>query len=243
MPKPRHLNTSPTNWLFFIADGLLVTVHSKPSRSIDETWQRVQRQDIDLNIGSIRLSCRVLRAVADRYIPILMATEERLETLESDIVVAGSDSMLAELISTKTMLKKMHRTQIYHCNTVRDWREGVEEASGVTTPLAADVSHEMNDVMEHFERVNNLSHLYQELADDLINGYLSISSHKLNQIMKIFTAFTVIFLPLTLIAGIYGMNFANMPELQWQYGYFAVLAAMVCVVIGGLVIAKWRRWL
>ena len=61
--------------------------------------------------------------------------------------------------------------------------------------------------------------------------------------MKIFTAFTVIFLPLTLIAGIYGMNFANMPELQWQYGYFAVLAAMVCVVIGGLVIAKWRRWL
>jgi magnesium transporter len=233
-----------TNQLaFFIADGLLVTVHSKPSRSIDETWQRVQRQDIDLNIGSIRLSCRVLRAVADRYIPILMATEERLETLESDIVVAGSDSMLAELISTKTMLKKMHRTQIYHCNTVRDWREGVEEASDVTTPLAADVSHEMNDVMEHFERVNNLSHLYQELADDLINGYLSISSHKLNQIMKIFTAFTVIFLPLTLIAGIYGMNFANMPELQWQYGYFAVLAAMVCVVIGGLVIAKWRRWL
>ena len=63
----------------------------------------------------------------DRYIPILMVTEERLETLESDIVVAGSDSILAELISTKTMLKKMHRTQIYHCNTMRDWREGLKK--------------------------------------------------------------------------------------------------------------------
>jgi magnesium transporter len=233
-----------TNQLaFFMADGLLVTVRKRVSRSIDETWQRLSDGTFDLSIGSTRLACRVVRAVADRYVPILLGAEARLEALEEEILIAGSDSMLAELISTKTMLKKMRRTQIYHCDTVRDWREAALAQPDPHRQHTTETRHELNDAVEHFERVNNLSHLYQELADDLINGYLSISTHKLNQIMKIFTAFTVIFLPLTLIAGIYGMNFENMPELQWRYGYFAVLAAMVFVVMGGFVIAKWRRWL
>jgi magnesium transporter len=95
---------------------------------------------------------------------------------------------------------------------------------------------------EHFERVSSLSSLYQELADDLINGYLSISSHKLNQIMKVFTGFTVVFLPLSLMTGIYGMNFDYMPQLHWHYGYYAVLASTVVLIFGGLIVAKWRRW-
>ena len=91
--------------------------------------------------------------------------------------------------------------------------------------------HEFNDVSENMERLTSLCQLNQELAVDLMNTYLSVASHHLNQIMRVLTIATVLFLPLGLLAGIYGMNFEWIPELKWRYGYFAVIGAMITVVV------------
>lgn len=101
------------------------------------------------------------------------------------------------------------------------------------------------DVLEQqmFERLVSLSTLYQELINDLISGYISVSSHRLNQIMKVLTLVTVMFLPLGLIVGLYGMNFENMPEPHFEYGYFVVLGLMATVVITLLVIFRRMRWI
>lgn len=105
------------------------------------------------------------------------------------------------------------------------------------------MTHEYNDLFENLERLASLAQLNQELAIDSLNTHLSLLTHKLNQVMRVLTIATVIFLPLTLLAGIYGMNFANMPELGWQYGYFAVLGIMAMLVLALMTIFRKRRWL
>ena len=103
--------------------------------------------------------------------------------------------------------------------------------------------HEFNDVYEHTERVASLTTLYKDLVDDLMNGYISITSHRLNQIMKVLTVVTVIFLPLTLMVGIYGMNFEYIPELKFQYAYFILLGVMATLVTALLLLFRKIRWL
>jgi magnesium transporter len=83
----------------------------------------------------------------------------------------------------------------------------------------------------------------QELARDLMDGYISLNGHRLNNIMKTLTIASVIFLPLTFIAGVYGMNFDNMPELHWQYGYLFALALMVLIALLLYLAFKRNDWL
>jgi magnesium transporter len=97
--------------------------------------------------------------------------------------------------------------------------------------------------LEHTERLASLTILYKELTDDLMNGYISITGHRLNQIMKILTVVTVIFLPLTLIAGIYGMNFEYIPELKVKSAYFILLGFMSFIAIILLIIFRKVKWI
>ena len=106
----------------------------------------------------------VVQAAVERpELVLLVEVEERLSLLEDQVSEVGSDQMLGELISSKTMLKKMHRTQIYHCDAINDWRESLlgerREHTGRSTAMDADQRHELNDLAEHFERVSSLSSL------------------------------------------------------------------------------------
>jgi magnesium transporter len=104
------------------------------------------------------------------------------------------------------------------------------------------LEHELNDVFEQQERANSLTTLYYELASDLIESYISIASHRLNQVMKILTIITAVFVPLSFLAGIYGMNFENMPELHSASGYF-LLGVMAGIALLLLFIFRKMRWL
>ncbi|MCH4597101.1 magnesium transporter, partial [Achromobacter xylosoxidans] len=77
----------------------------------------------------------------------------------------------------------------------------------------------------------------------MMDIYLSFQSNRMNQQMRVLTVITIIFMPLTVITGIYGMNFDNMPELHWHYGYFMVLGVMLCIIIGLLIFFSRRKWL
>jgi magnesium transporter len=109
--------------------------------------------------------------------------------------------------------------------------------------LSPDHEHEQLDVYEHLERIASLSSLLHDLAADLIDGYISVASHRLNQIMKVLTIVTAIFVPLGFLAGIYGMNFENMPELHSPWGYYGLLSVMGLIAGGLLLVFKRKRWL
>jgi magnesium transporter len=137
----------------------------------------------------------------------------------------------------KSDLKKLRRVFVYHQQIFAALR--LERFPG----LSEDHQHELNDLFEHQERAGSLTQLYYGLASDLIDGYISLAAHHLNSIMKTLTIVASIFIPLTFIAGIYGMNFENMPELKAPEGYFLVLVVMALIATVLIVLFRRRRWL
>lgn len=217
----------------FFAPRLLVTRHDGPSPSIERLRARVQTQPILLGAGTDRLAVSLARHIVDRYLPMLLDLEPRLEAAEDEMIANPRDALLAELTGLKSNLKKLRRLLAYHLQVVQ----------GMRRTLDRKLKHEINDVYEHLERASTLTNLHHELVGDLIEGYISVASHRLNQIMKVLTIVTAIFVPLSFLAGIYGMNFEHMPELHSPYGYFGLLSAMAIIAAVLLYTFKRKRWL
>lgn len=237
--ETRDINHRTIQTGFFIAADFLVTVRSETSASIDGAWEELiggEAVPAASPAAPALLACRIARLIVDRYSPVLQDMEMRLEEMEEEMFTVSNDRMLEELFNYNRNLKQIRRTMVYHTNVFRS-------LLAQKSPVTHSVQHELNDLFEHFERLSSLSALFQELVVDLINGYLSLSSHRLNRIMKILTIFTVIFLPLTLLVGVYGMNFSYMPELEWHYGYFFALGLMGAVVAGSLTLFRRLKWL
>ncbi len=221
----------------FIGGDFLVTRHSAQSLSVDRRWQALAAGDADAAQGPLFWACRVARAVADRYGPVLLGLEERLDKVEDELFDARTDALMEELVGYNTRVRKLRRVLAYH--------EGVfRELSREEGLLAGDrLRHAYVDVHEQMERYASLSGLYQELISDLVDGYISLNGHHLNQVMKVLTVVTVIFVPLTLLVGVYGMNFEYMPELKAEHGYQILLAAMLGIAVTLLALFRKMRWL
>ena len=222
---------------FFVGKRLLITRRNAKSLSIDHIWVKLQKKRLDPQRGPAYITYAICRRIVDRYTPVVLSLEERLDEVESEMFLQTDDALLEELIANNSRLKKLRRILTYHTGLMQ------ELASGTNPFVGIDESHAFNDAYTHFERLASLSNLYQELTMDLVNAYISLSSHRLNHIIKMLTMVTVIFLPLSLLAGIYGMNFEFIPELRWQFGYFLVLLAMGAVVLGSLFLFRKLRWL
>lgn len=221
----------------FVSDRCLVTRHSGPVGAVDKVLNAAEGDTALMARGCGHLALHLSNLVVRRYVDLMLGMEARLEALEQRMFDHADDELLAQLIAYKGELKKLRRVFLYHEQVLKSIVQ--EQTPGIPPQL----HHEARDVYEQQERAGSLSMLYYELADDLVDGYISLASHKLNQIMKVLTIVTVIFVPLGLIAGIYGMNFENMPELHSRFGYFGVLIFMGMLVTVLLYVFRRRRWL
>lgn len=223
----------------FIGEGFFITRQSAPSSSIARLRDELLADATLCRAGPDALALRLARISIDRYVQRLLTLEPRLEDLERDIVERPRDEMLAELIGYKTDLRKFRRVLRYHVDVFDD----LLDAQRRPTQISAARVHEITDVYEHQERAASLATLFYEVATDLIDGYISLASHRLNNIMKVLTIVTAIFVPLSFLAGLYGMNFEHMPELKTQNGYFILLGVMAALATGLLIVFRRRRWL
>ena len=221
----------------FIGPRFLLTRHSRVSVSIDKLWAEVRdggqlpaRRPDGIAIG-------LTRYVVDRYLPILLDLEQRLDVLEGEMIAQPRDTLLFELVEHKSNLKKLRRIMAYHAEVFARLR------SQSWPEVGGDREHEINDVFEQLERATSLAGLYHELASDLQDGYISLASHKLNNIVKVLTVITVIFVPLSFLAGLYGMNFENIPELHYRYAYYVLLSAMISIAVLLLLLFRKMKWL
>lgn len=221
----------------FVGKRFLVTRHSESSPSIDMLWNGMQQDGSLLANGPDYLALRLARVSVDRFLNRLLTLEPRLEDLEQEIVTHPRDEILSELMGYKTDLRKFRRVLQYHKQVFHDLM------NNPPPQLRAERIHEIKDVYEHQERAGSLATLYYEVSSDLIEGYISLASHRLNNIMKILTIVTAIFVPLSFLAGIYGMNFENMPELKSRSGYFILLSVMGVIATILLLVFRKRRWL
>lgn len=221
----------------FAGDRCLISCHPRNSLGINHYWENAQQENLLVSPGL--LASRVMRFSVGRYLEAILEFEPSLNELEDAMLEKPNDEIMRELISYQSRLRKLKRIFSYHeklvTNLLKDIPQRLIDEDG-------DIEHALQDLFERCERLHGLCTMYYEICGDLINGYLSISSHQLNNTMRVLTVITAIFVPLTFIAGIYGMNFDNMPELHAPYGYFYTLGGML-IIAAGFGIVAFKKWL
>lgn len=193
--------------------------------------------------GADYLAYCLIDSVVDNYFKVLEGIGEDIEEVEEALM----DSPGKQTIQTIHFLK---REAVYLRKSVWPLREIIGKLERGETPLVrAGTMVYLRDVYDHTIQVIDTVETYRDLISGMIDIHLSTVSNRMNEVMKVLTIFAAIFIPLTFIAGVYGMNFntagspLNMPELNWYYGYPVVLAVMFAIGVVMLVVFKKKRWL
>ncbi|CAM3302011.1 magnesium/cobalt transporter CorA [Rhodothermus bifroesti] len=221
-----------------LTQDLVLTLQERPGDVFDPIRVRLRQQ-----VGRLRqrdasyLAYALLDVVVDHYFVVLEAISERAEQLEAHILEDPSPQVQRALASLRRELIAMRRA-------VWPLREVFSELQRLESPLLAPETRTfLRDTYDHVVQVIDIIESLRELLAGLTDVYLSRLSHRMNEIMKVLTMVGTIFIPLTFLAGIYGMNFRYMPELEWRYGYPAVLLLMLGLGLG-MLYGFWRRgWL
>ena len=216
----------------FLGQNYLVTVHSQPIRAI-ETAERLWRSWTDLaERGTGLLAYLLIDAVVDDYLPLLDEVSDRMDSLEDHIFADFQPESLEEIFRVKKELLLLRRA-------VTPLRDVFNTLLRREQPIFSRETHTyFQDVFDHLIRVADTIDTLRDMVGSMMDAYLSISGNRMNLIMKRLTSISTILMSVTLVAGIYGMNFDYMPELKWRYGYVGALLSMVAV---GLAIFSYFR--
>ena len=223
----------------FLGKNYVITYHHDHFRSIANVKQLLHTSPVACQRGTPFLLHQILDQVVDYYSPVLDDFDDRIDKLEDDIfnLRRPNNMILSEIMELKRSVLRLRRISIKQMDILH------RMARGEFPLIPDDMRPFYRDVYDHLVRVVDLSESYRDLISGSLEAYLSVVSNRLNEIMKVLTIFSAIMLPLTFIAGVYGMNFDNMPELHSRYGYFAVIAIMILVAIGMLLFFKRRGWI
>ena len=187
-------------------------------------------------LGADYLAYSLIDAVVDNYFILLEKTGERVELLEESLM-SDPDPQTLQL------LHHLKREMIYLRKSVWPLREVVSAMQrGDSALIKPGTGVYLRDVYDHTIQVIDTVETFRDMLSSMLDIYLSSISNRTNSVMKVLTVIATIFMPLTWIAGIYGMNFKNMPELGWSYGYVAVWLAMLAVAGGMVIYFKKKKW-
>jgi magnesium transporter len=217
--------------------NVLVTFQEKTGDVFDSVRNRIKDAK-----GSVRkkgadyLLYALLDLVVDHYFTILDSFGEKLEDLETELLNNPD----------KNTLNKLHglrRETLLLRRTIYPLREMVAKFEKLEEPVInSDIKVFIRDLYDHTIKVIENIEVLRDMTTGLLDLYMNSTSNRMNEIMKVLTIMSAIFIPLTFIAGVYGMNFSNMPELQTKNGYFVVLGVMFAVFLGMLVFLKRKKW-
>jgi magnesium transporter len=187
--------------------------------------------------GADYLAYSLLDAIVDNYFVILEKFGDKIEQLETELIEKPSQKTVQRIYQLKRELIFLH-------NAVWPLREVVSSLGKNESPLVKDPTVPyVRDVYDHVIHIIDSVDIYREMLSGMLDLYLSSVSNRLNEVMKVLTVIATIFMPLTFVAGLYGMNFKFMPELEWQYGYPFVLSIMVAISVVMLVYFKRKKWI
>jgi len=187
--------------------------------------------------GSDYLAYSLIDTIVDNYFLILENLGERIELLEEELVAYPTTTTLQEI-------QKFRNEMIFVRRVVWPLREVVSGLGRKESPLIKETTEVyLRDVYDHTVQVMDSIEVYREMLSGMLDIYLSSVSNRLNSVMKVLTIIATIFMPLTFIAGIYGMNFKYMPELEWRWGYPAVWLVVVVIGIWMLIYFRKKKWL
>ncbi len=220
-----------------ITKGCVISFQEQEGDVFDYVRQRiVESKGRIRTMGSDFLAYALIDAIVDHYFVILENFLDETESLESELLTSNHSRLLMEIQDIKRQIIFL-RKSIWPLREVLNQLEKYE-----TVIFSAAVNPYLRDVYDHTIQVVDMVEGLRDTISGMMDIYMSSASNRMNEIMKVLTVFSAIFIPLTFIAGVYGMNFEHMPELQLRYGYFAVLGFMAAVAATLLIIFRIKRW-
>lgn len=231
----------------FLKKNVVIVFEEKPGSSFSHVRERIRRGTGRIrNLGTDYLYYALIDEVIDKYFPILDSINHRLALLEDAVVASGygnqATDMIRQIHHTKSDLLLLHRT-VWPVSDI------INMLMREDTPLIAKSTRMfLRDCYDHAQQANELTQFYRDTASGLLNTFLAYEGHKTNEIVKVLTMISAVFIPLTFIAGVYGMNFDpkdspfNMPEIEWYYGYPFALGLMLVTTLFMLFYFKRRGW-
>lgn len=235
--SPDHFNTIELD--AFLGPNYVITYHHEMFRSINNVKKLVTTSPVACQRGPAFLLHQILDQIVDFYSPVLDDFDERIAKLEDDIFTLSrpNKAILEEIMDLKRGVLRLRRISARQLEVI------LRTSRGEFALIPPALLPFYRDIHDHLIRVTDLAESYRDLISGSLDAYMSVVGNRMNEIMKVLTIFSAIMLPLTFIAGVYGMNFENMPELTTRFGYFVVLTIMVVVAIGMLLFFWARGWL
>jgi magnesium transporter len=191
--------------------------------------------------GPAWIAHALLDHAVDRYMPVVDQIDKEISALEDEVLKrAGTrrgPPVLRKILRFKRTLLELRRMSIHQREIL------LRLARGEFDEIPPELAPFYRDVYDHFLRVNDLIESYRDLVTSALEAYLSVQSNRMNEVMKTLTLISTVMLPITFIAGVYGMNFDHMPELHWKYGYAWALGLMASVTLATLIVFRRRGWI
>jgi magnesium transporter len=223
---------------FIIGPHYLITFQERVGDVFEPVRERIRKSKGRLKkSGTDYLAYALIDAVVDNYFTVIEKFGDRIEELEDELLENPTSGTLTKIHSMKRELILLRKS-------VWPLRETISELSRSESKLIKNKTIVyLRDIYDHTIQVIDTIETLKETVSGMRDTYLSSISNKMNEVMKVLTIIATIFIPMTFIAGIYGMNFEFMPELRWMYGYFAIWGVMAVIAIVMLIYFRRKGWL
>ncbi len=220
----------------YLGKNYIVTFHVERFSSIKKVKNQLRSTTFACQRGAAYLLHQILDALVDLYMPVVDDFDNTINYLEEKVfeMKRNNTVVLSEIMDLRRSVARLKRISSRQLDVL--YRISHGEFDLIPEPVLPFY----RDVHDHLLRISDLADSYKDLVGGLFEIHFSVTANKTNDVMKVLAVFSAIMLPLTLIAGIYGMNFENMPELHSRYGYYLALALML-IIGGGLLIYFWRK--
>ena len=234
-PGERMLESEQAS--FILGKNFVFSFLEKSESVFNPLKERISNQSGRLRkSGCDFLFYALMDIIVDNYYLVLEKTDEEIDSLDDELVNNSDEIEIKEIHGLKRQLISLRRNtwplRELFTQLIREESELIKET---TEPF-------LRDLLDHTIHVTESVDSFRETANTLMETYLSLASNKMNEVMKVLTVIATIFIPLTFIVGIYGMNFHYMPELEWPWAYFVVWGVMVAVVVVMIIYFRKKKW-
>jgi magnesium transporter len=226
------------NLSLILTKSVLISFQEKKGDVFEPVRERIRKQKKRIrSSGTDYLMFALLDIVIDNYIYITGMLGEKIETLEENLLHDPKKAVIDEINSYKRELNFLRKN-------IKPAKEMILSLTKIESEFINEKTEiYLRELQDNINQANDSTDSYREILSDQLNIYHTTISSKLNDIIKLLTVFSVIFIPLTFIAGIYGTNFEFIPELHYKYSYFIMWGVILFVAIGMLIVFRKKKWL